>query len=667
MKKLFIAILSLLSINGFSQKFEYDSLYRLDKDTMFLNEVVISFSQPYQATALMPITFKNISKTDLSLVNYGQEPSRILSTTPSITTYSESGGDYGYSYIRLRGIDQTRINVTLNGIPMNEPEDQGCYFSNYPDFLQSVETLQIQRGTGMTKNGSASFIGSINFESYNPKENKVGFDFGYGSWNSSKIGIISQNIWKNGGLYLSMSHISSDGYKEHSGNESNSLFMIVNQKYKDNDFKLVGFIGGQSNELAWIGSPVDSININRKHNGCTVREIDNFNQSHVQFHHKYTIADNIYFNWSIFYNHLQGFYTYDGIRDGYDEVYGIHLKSNWVGINWNYFFRTQNLDIYTGVNGYSYGREHRGTIDDGMIVYDTYVNDGNKFDISYYLKGIINVDNINIYGDFQYRYTNFFYHGDAYLESMRYTFPNFTTGVNYKLNHNIFYYSIGQTHREPTRNDIFGGWDNLLSDSLGNAIYYDLEPESVIGQELGYRFIKENISLNANLFYMIFRNELILTGEYGSNGLPLHTNVDKSFRSGVEIDFKYKWKELTLNQNGSFNYSKMKWDGNNITPILTPMWLSNTGFNYQHKWFVIGITGRYQSFSYIDIYDKETIKDFYTINTMIGLKWKWGEWNLYLNNITNQEYFHNGMMSGEIPLYFVGAPFNFYTGIKFNL
>lgn len=113
MKKLFFVLLSVLALNGFSQKFEYDSLYRLDKDTIILNEVVVSFSQPYQATALMPITFKNLSSSDISLVNYGQEPSRILSTTPSITTYSESGGDYGYSYIRLRGIDQTRINVTF--------------------------------------------------------------------------------------------------------------------------------------------------------------------------------------------------------------------------------------------------------------------------------------------------------------------------------------------------------------------------------------------------------------------------------------------------------------------------------------------------------------------------------------------------------------------------
>jgi iron complex outermembrane recepter protein len=666
MKKLFLILLSILTINGFSQT-----------DTIVLNEVTISFAQPYQATALMPITFKNISKTDLSLVNYGQEPSRIFSTTPSITTYSESGGDFGYSYIRLRGIDQTRINVTLNGIPMNEPEDQGFYFSNYPDFLSSMNMVQIQRGTGMTKNGSSSFAGSMNFETYKPEDSKIGIDFGYGSWNSSKFGIRAQNNWKNGGLYLSMSHIASDGYKEHSGNESNSLFIIANQKYKESEFELIGFFGGQSNQLAWLGSPIDSINkYGRNYNECTEREYDNFHQANIQFHHKYTINDDMYFNWSVFYNYLSGFYTYDGMHFGVNEVYGYDLKSNWTGLNWNYFFRVQDIDIYTGVNGYMYTRQHNGTTDNGVTVYDTYNNDGNKFDMSYYLKGIITADNFTVYGDFQYRYTSFFYHqvpDTAYMESMDYVFPNFTGGVDYKLNSNIFYYSIGQTHREPTRNDLFDGNDQPLVDSVGNVIYNNLEPESVVDQELGYRFIKENLSLNANIFYMIFRDELVLTGEYGKTGLPLHTNVDKSFRSGVEIDFKYKYKGFTFSQNGAFNYSKMKMDNDKITPIMTPMWLSNTSINYQYKWFLVGLDGRYQSFSYITIYNNDDIKGFYTLNSRVGLKWSWGEWNLYLNNLTNQEYFSNGMIRIDennnpiTPLYFVGSPFNFYTGIKINL
>ena len=141
MKKslLIFILLFVTSFSVYSQKNDPDSGYRLTKDTLKLNEVVINAFLPYQATSLMPITFKNLYKSDIGLINYGQEPSIILGTTPSMTNYSESGGDWGYSYIRMRGIDQTRINVTLNGVPLNEPEDQGCYFSNYPDFFQSVE------------------------------------------------------------------------------------------------------------------------------------------------------------------------------------------------------------------------------------------------------------------------------------------------------------------------------------------------------------------------------------------------------------------------------------------------------------------------------------------------------------------------------------------------
>lgn len=661
MKKILLLFLSILSLNVIGQTSEYDSLYRLDKDTIVLDEVIIGDVQPYQATYLMPITFKNINRNVISFNNYGQEPSRILSTTPSITTYSENGGDFGYSYIRLRGVDQTRINVTLNGVPMNEPEDQGCYFSNYPDFLQSVELIQVQRGTGMTKTGSASYAGSMNFESINTDKSEIELNLGYGSWHSSRIGIKARNNWKSGGIYFSLSNISSDGYKEHSKNESNSLFLVINQKYKNNDFKLVGIVGGQNNQLAWLGSPSDSINVNRKHNACTTREIDNFKQYHIQFHHKYTINEKTYFNYYIFYNYLKGSYTYDAMRFGVDELYGYYLKSNWIGLYWNYYFKiNNNIQIYTGVNGYSYEREHKGTTND----VDTYTNAGGRFDLSYYLKTIISIDNISAYADYQIRYTDFAYKEDRttyFAPLYKYIFNNFTLGSDYKLNNNVFYYSVGQTHREPTRNDMFQGQDDIQKDSV-----LSLKPESVVDQELGYRFINNKIFINANLFYMIFKNELVLTGETGPTALLLHDNVNKSFRRGCEVDFKYKLKNFTFSQNGSYNDSKIIIDSLKITSVLTPKFLSNTSLIYENKIFKSGISMRYQSLSYIDLSNNHSISDFYTLNLTLGLKWKWGEWNLFLNNITNQKYFTSGMMDGDQDLYFVEAPFNFYTTIKFN-
>ena len=660
-----VSLLFVMTIVGFGQKFNPDSGYRLHKDTLQLNEVNITAFSPYQANSLMPITFKNLNKADLGLKNYGQEPSRILNTTPSMTTYSESGGDYGYSYIRLRGIDQTRINVTLNGVPMNEPEDQGCYFSNYPDFLQSVEMLQIQRGTGMTKNGSASFVGSMNFESYKPQKSSVNAFLGYGSFNTTKISLNTEQNWKKGGLYVSLSDIQTQGYKNHSGNHSRSAFVVGNYTIGKNQFKLVGFAGEQMNELAWLGSSMDSINKNRKDNECTTRENDHFNQYHLQFHHTYNINNTSRFNYSIYYNYLNGWYTYDGVHFGSPDLYGYHLYSNLLGTNINYFIKLGPVDFYTGINGSKYNRKHDGTTND----IPTYTNIGYKDDLSGFVKGILNTGDFNFYGDVQYRYSSFVYDGNIYLKHFNYYFFNFSGGVEYKIKSNILYYSIGKTHREPIRNDIFGGNDNLLSDSLGKAVYYDLKPETVLDQEFGYRYIKGNLNMNINLYYMIFQNELVLTGEYGPTGLPLHENVDESYRSGMEFDFKYRWNfGLTFTQNISYNHSEITWSTKKTTPVLTPEWLSNSEVNYNYKWFIIGLSGRYQSWSYIDINNDYTIPSYYTLNAMVGLKWKWGEWDVYLNNITDQKYLSSGLMGGpDYPTYFVSAPINFFTGLKLKL
>jgi len=667
MKKITTLIILLLVVMiGYSQKHDPDSGYTLTKDTLKLNEVTISAFLPYQATSLMPITFKNVYKVDLELKNYGQEPSRILETTPSITTYSESGGNWGYSYIRLRGIDQTRINVTLNGIPMNEPEDQGCYFSNYPDFLQSVEMLQIQRGTGMTKNGSASFVGSMNFESFKPNASNVNFYLGGGSWNSTKFSINTQQNWKKGSLYVSVSDIRSAGYKEHSGNHSSSAFLVGNYRAGKNMFKLVAFAGQQQNQLAWFGVPMDSINVNRRYNANTTREVDHFNQYHIQFHHIYNINTKSRFTYSLYYNYLNGFYTFDGVSIGTPDLYGYHLVSNFFGGNVNYFIKFGRLDLYTGINGYKYNRNHQGSTD-GV---DTYTNTGYRNDLSGFLKGILNLGNFNFYGDVQYRYTNFIYNGDVSLPHFEWNFFNFSAGVEFKVENNILYYSIGKTHREPIRNDMFWGNDNLLSDSVGNPVYKDLKPETVLDQEFGYRYIKGGMRLNINLFYMIFNNELVLTGKYGTTGLPLHINVDESYRTGLEFDFKYKWKfGLTFIQNLSYNYSKITVNNIQTTPVLTPEWITNTELSYNYKWFVVGVSGRYQSWSYIDQGNDFTIPNYYTINAMVGLRWDWGEWNIYLNNITDQKYLSNGMLGWDnvTPLYFVGSPFNLFTGIKFKL
>jgi iron complex outermembrane recepter protein len=646
--------------------------YTLDKDTIQLNEVSINGNLPFQATSLTPITFKNLTKQDIQIKNYGQEPSQILMTTPSITSYSDAGSSWGYSYIRLRGIDQTRINMTLNGVPLNEPEDQGVYFSNYPDFFQSVELLQIQRGQGMSKNGTSSYGGSMNFESYRPDDFNATVLIGYGYWNALKLSGKSECQWKRGGYYVQLSDIGSDGYKYHSGNHARSVFMVGNYNMNKNYLKLVGFAGEQQNELSWIGSPMDSIQKDRQYNACSKEENDYFNQYHIQFHHLYKISDNSKFNYCVYYNYLKGWYTFDvnnfiGVPPPGDFLkYSIY--SNFIGSYVNYYLKIKDFSFYTGVNGYLYNRKHVGS---EKTIGELYQNTGYRDEFSLFVKGNYNIKNFNIFTDLQYRFTDFKYSGDATLPYFNWNFFNYSVGVDYKLKNNIFYYNIGRTHREPTRNDIFMGSDNLMSDSLGNPIYNDIKPETVLDQELGYRFIKNKLNINLNLFYMIFNDEIVLNGQFGPTGLPLHENVAESYRSGVEFDFRYKFDVgIGLVNNTTYNYSQIDQSGINITPVLTPKWIVNQEVNYNYKWFLIGFSYRYQDFSYIDFGNQYKISGFQTLNTIVGFKFNhWLELDFYLNNITNSKYISSGQLNydGTIPLYFVSAPFNCFGIVKISL
>jgi len=658
--RILLLLLTLISLNSFGQD--------IIKDTIKLNEVNIS-ALSYKANNLTPITFKNLTKSDIDNKNFGQEPSYILNTTPSITQYSESGGENGYSYIRLRGIDQTRINFTLNGVPLNEPEDQGCYFSNYPDFFSAVDNVQIQRGSGLNKNGSSSYGGSLILESYKPNPFNVTTIFGFGSYGAGKISAQVQNKWKKGSFYIQLSDMTSDGYKYHSGNHSRSAFFVGNFEAGKNHFKLAGFAGEQENQLAWLGAPMDSIEKNRRYNACTANENDHFTQYHLQFHHTIDINSKSKFDYCIYYNFLDGHYSFDLnnflniLEPGPNYTYW--LTSNWVGAYTNYFIKIKNLDISVGAHGYTYNRQHIGTEETTGFLYK---NNGYRNEMSAFTKANYNLfKDINLFGDIQYRYTDFKYVGNATLPNFYWNFINYNVGMDIKiLKRAVIYYSFGRTNREPTRNDILMGNDNLLCDTC----YNNIKPEQSYDNELGVRYLDKNLNLNFNLFYMDFNNEITLNGQFGPTGLPLHENVDKSVRKGCELDLKYKFNfGMDFCFNSTYNISEIDQNGNVITQVLTPKWLVNSELDYKYKWFKVGISYRYQDWSYIDFANKYPISSFYTIGANAGIKFNWFELDIYLSNITNQKYLASGQLNydGSHPLYFVGSPFNFFTTIKINM
>jgi iron complex outermembrane recepter protein len=512
----------------------------------------------------------------------------------------------------------------------------------------------------------------MNFESRVPKEfvkdvvsgvpnTHVEGIVGMGTDYTHRFSFSTESKWKHGGLYVQLNDIHSVGYKYHSGNQSRSGFVTGSLDTKKNHFKIVTFVGEQKNELSWLGVPMDSIVKDRKYNSNTTRENDHFLQFHSQFLHSYDINNHSRLNYTVYYNYIKGNYYFDGVHIGEpDSLFGYNLLSNFVGVYFNYSFNYKNFGLYTGFNEDLYEREHLGTTNEIKI----YTNKGRKGETSVYVKGTYRFYNFNIYGDLQYRHSYFSYKGEVEMIPFVWNFFNYSFGINLKFDNDLLYYTIGKSNREPSRNDIFGGYDNLWS-SVG---YYNLKPEEVLDQEIGYKYFDKRTNLNINLFYMNFRNELILTGEMGPTGLPLHTNVDKSKRYGVEFDFSYKWDiGIQLSQNTSYNYSQIAWSGKETIPVLTPIWILNQEISYTNRWFNFGINCRYQDYSYIDNNNQHSIPGYYTLNTFVGGILKFIELDLYFNNITNEKYFSSGMMSGNIPLYFVSQPFNFFVQIKIHI
>lgn len=635
-----------------------------------LQEVVIAAD--YLAEPLSPLTYQNLTAETLAGKNTGQEPSFILSETPSMTVYSDAGSYQGYSYFRLRGIDQTRLNMTLDGVPLNEPEDQGVYFSNYPDFFNSIDRVQIQRGVGTSKNGNASYGGSLQFTSPNLfDEQRLEFGTGYGSFNTYRLyGEYNSGVKNNKGLYVRGSHLHSDGYKEHSANTSSSVFYSGGLFFDKSSLKLTGFAGQQRNDMAWLGVPLDVLDRNPRANANTEQEDDRFAQSLTQLQHSWYLSDRSTLRSSVFYNYLKGNYDFDlnnflGIPST-DELFNYAFESHFGGFFTNYTYETTKLKWTTGLHLNRYGRQHTGSI---STVGETYQNTGFKNEISAFSKWSQQWGRWLLYADLQYRTTAFSYEGSVDLPNQSWQFFNPKAGLTYSIHSKLSaYYSIGRSGREPTRNDLFGGADDLVADSLGNPVLFIVDPEYVTDQELGLRLSTEKWEGSLNLFYMQFENEIVLNGQFGPNGLLLNENVERSYRRGVEMQLTYRpapW--LTLINASAFNDSRIEEQDSDFEPILTPRLIINQEIILHKPSFEIALSGRYQSGSYIDFANENQIDGYFLLNGRASYRLDQWKLSLLVNNLTDTRYFNHAYVDFDGQnKYFIQAPINFYTMLSVN-
>lgn len=305
-----------------------------------------------------PVTLKNFDLPEIEKYSFGQDLPSLLNNTQSITTYSESGY-FGYTYFRLRGIDQSRINFTLSGIPLNEPEDQGVYFNNFVDFTNSIESMQIQRGVGTSTNGVASFGGSINFQSISLAEPKIELQYSLASYNTNRYSLeYCTGIQNNYSIYMRYSDVHSDGYKYNSANDSKSFYFSGGLFYSKDIFTFTSFYGHQQNQMAYLATSIYDIEIDPRTNYSSPDERDDFKYFFNSFQYIRQLNINTTMTASLFYIKLDGNYDYLYSPD----MYNYRLNSDFYGTMLSVNYKYNNWRVDGGVGLTYYNRNHTSII-----------------------------------------------------------------------------------------------------------------------------------------------------------------------------------------------------------------------------------------------------------------------------------------------------------------
>jgi iron complex outermembrane receptor protein len=536
--------------------------------------------------------------------------------------------------------------MTLNGVPLNEPEDQGVFFSNYPNFLDNIESVEIQRGVGTSTNGVSSFAGSINFTSPNGFNKGGNVRYTIGAFNSLKLsstystGLSAKKL----ALYTNASVYQTGGYRYGSDGKGKSLFLSGGYFGTNNKLKFTGFIGNSQNGMAWQPVSETDINNNPRTNYNKDDAWDDFTQSFLQLEYGKRINSTTNLNTSIFYNKLDGAYDYLTSNFGSNGKRNLFLQSNFYGVvtNLNYKGETTKLDF--GVSANTYNRFHDY---DSMLTDPINNNKGTKQELSSYLKVSQTFDNLVLTLDLQKRYVRFDYDGNVQLNTINWNFFNPKAGFVYNFtNKSNVYFTVGQSFREPTRTNMFSGNDWLI-----DGLFNNVKPEKVVDYEFGVKHTSNKLVLQANLFYMNFTNEILPSGGTAPNSVGNSVSSPNSFRKGLEIDFKYNiTKYLSFDYNQSLTYTKFEDIVVNDTQldsgqaILTPRNIFNIGLTYNKKGFLLGVTSKSQSSSYLDLSNENKIDSFTILNSVIGYENDDYSVLLSVNNITSEKYYTNGSM-----------------------
>ena len=633
-----------------------------------------------------PVSRKTLGEKDLAPRYFGQDvPLLLQGPAPSLTSYAETGNYWGYSYIRLRGIDQSRINLTLDGIPLNDPEDQVLYFADFPDLANSLGSVQVQRGVGTSSNGTAAYAGSINMESV---PLGVAGVFGNvqverGSFGSKRYSAEYQRgltptrfAW-----YGRVSSLHTDGYRDHSGVEGKSLFVSAGY-FGDRDIlKVTVTTGTMRDTMAYLAVPVGDLDTNRRINPLTPRERDGFTErlAALSYTHALTPAT----TWSTTAYRISAGGDYDVQLDSLDQF---NLDFVWYGITSALTANSRRARFDAGINANTYSRDH-SAFQHPDLDNPLYFNTGHKQDASAFAKIAYAIGDATLFGDVQARYAKFRYTPDAHAgiaeRSVDWTFLNPKVGLTYALSPRLSLYgSLGANTREPARSDMFAGFDNL--DTSNATFVGDLrrvKPEQVRDLEAGTVFRSSMIDVQADAYAMQFHDEITPIGTLSYIGTPLRKNVGSSYRRGVEADVTVRGipytllsGNVTLSRNRIREFVDSTGDApvtyRGVEPLLTPRAMAYGRAalaTSKYLWLAADVRYTGESFLQNTSDPRFLLPAATTLDLSASLHEPGFELLFRANNVTDSRKYGSGYAAGSGPAYYVLPPRNFFVTVKLGM
>lgn len=669
-----VIALSLSSFVSFSQEKTQDTT-KVNQ----LTEVVVS---SVRAKGKNPITFSNVTKEELTPRNLGQDVPVLLNYLPSVVSTTDAGNGVGYTYMRVRGSDGSRINVTLDGIPFNDSESQGTFFVNLPDFTSSIENLQLQRGVGTSTNGAGAFGASLNMQTKSYRENAYAeLSNSGGSFGTRKHTLqFGTGLHNNFEMNARISNIASDGFIDRAFSKMFGYFYNVNYVTKNSLIKFLAFGGKEKTYQAWNGlEDPEKLKNDRTFNPSGMyfdengnmkfydNETDNYWQNHFQLHWSEKWSDKWISNTAFHYTKGKGYfeqYREDETLADYflpdflgnslsDLVRKRWLDNDFFGTTFSLNYKTNQTDILFGGAANRYLGKHFGEvvwtqyyIPDANRYYDNF---GNKDDVNFYIKASQQYGKLSFFADLQYRMV--FYQADSYRFSDvddTFRFFNPKAGLNYQLNEkNSFYGYFGIANKEPRRDDYENG---------------AVKPERLFDYELGWKYNAKKIKFSANAFYMSYKNQLVLTGALNDVGSPVFENSGKSFRLGLELESTITITEklivspnatISQNKNLDFYFSRdgvLQNLGNTNIAFSPNVVVGNRITFLPVKDFHISFLSKFVGKQYMGNIDSENsvLKSYFVNDLNLSYDWKINKtiksitFSALVNNLFNLQYESNG-------------------------